>query len=597
MLIGVAAKGVLALRIEVGGRAAHGSTPWEGDNAITKAISVFRGIESLPFSRQSSELFDRPSINLGRIMGGDALNKVPDTCVIDVDIRYLPEQDPEAILAQIADDPRHRGRHRPSSARRSRSTPTPPSSARWARRRPRTTQDEVTSIGRDGASDAVSFIRAGTPAVEFGPVGGGHHGPEEWVSIASLASYRRTLCDFAARPARGDQRGCRRERRRARRRSEHERPRRCRGPPRTEEEPKGLGLTEEFARLEDEIQREGGPREVRFDETDSTEFVVAARAAVARPTSGRPPRRSSRRKRSRARPMRPRAPWPRRARRPHPTRPTEDRPSEAEQPEVDPAEAEAERRRSPRGPTRTGRPTPRTRPTPSEAPASRALPSTPPPPSTRSSGPSRSRRGAPHRWPARPVAPGRSPLRRSPLDGDVEDTTPALWWRFLTASVADRGSRPPPRSSVSSCSSSTDVAANLNPIPEVQGKLDAARARRPADDPDPRLRQAVEHAGRPGPLRHDDAAPRRRRERRPLAVLAAARPQGRHPRLRGRQAQRGLHGRRGQEDAEDGQGADSASRSTTSSTSTSRASPRPSTRSTASTSTSTATTSTTTRGV
>ena len=102
MLIGVAAKGVLAVRIEVSGRAAHGSTPWEGDNAIIKAISVFRGIESLPFSLQSSELFDRPSINLGRILGGDALNKVPDTCVIDVDIRYLPEQDPEAILRQIA---------------------------------------------------------------------------------------------------------------------------------------------------------------------------------------------------------------------------------------------------------------------------------------------------------------------------------------------------------------------------------------------------------------------------------------------------------------------------------------------------------------
>ena len=105
MLIGVAAKGVLALRIVVSGRAAHGSTPWEGDNAITKAFSVFRAIESLPFSRQSSELFDRPSINLGRIIGGDALNKVPDTCAIDVDIRYLPEQDPEAILAQIAEIP------------------------------------------------------------------------------------------------------------------------------------------------------------------------------------------------------------------------------------------------------------------------------------------------------------------------------------------------------------------------------------------------------------------------------------------------------------------------------------------------------------
>ena len=92
--IGVEAKGVLALRLEVSGVAAHGATPWLGDNAVLKAHDVFRSIESLPFARHSSELFDRPSINLGRILGGDALNKVPDRCAIDVDIRYLPDQDP-----------------------------------------------------------------------------------------------------------------------------------------------------------------------------------------------------------------------------------------------------------------------------------------------------------------------------------------------------------------------------------------------------------------------------------------------------------------------------------------------------------------------
>jgi succinyl-diaminopimelate desuccinylase len=99
--IGVEAKGVLALRLEVSGTAAHGATPWLGDNAVLKAHDVFRSIESLPFARHSSELFDRPSINLGRIVGGDALNKVPDRCAIDVDIRYLPDQDPEAVLEQV----------------------------------------------------------------------------------------------------------------------------------------------------------------------------------------------------------------------------------------------------------------------------------------------------------------------------------------------------------------------------------------------------------------------------------------------------------------------------------------------------------------
>src|SRR5919112_4018130 len=52
--IGVQAKGVLAVRVEVAGTAAHGSTPWLGDNAILKAHDTFRRIETLPFSRESS---------------------------------------------------------------------------------------------------------------------------------------------------------------------------------------------------------------------------------------------------------------------------------------------------------------------------------------------------------------------------------------------------------------------------------------------------------------------------------------------------------------------------------------------------------------
>ena len=60
----------------------------------------------------------------------------------------------------------------------------------------RQTAGEVLSVGRDGASDAASFIEAGIPAVEFGPEGGGHHGPDEWVSLRSLAGYRPALGGF-----------------------------------------------------------------------------------------------------------------------------------------------------------------------------------------------------------------------------------------------------------------------------------------------------------------------------------------------------------------------------------------------------------------
>ena len=60
----------------------------------------------------------------------------------------------------------------------------------------RSIHDQALSVGRDGASDATAFMAAGIPAVEFGPEGAGHHGPEEWVSITSLTRYRRALRDF-----------------------------------------------------------------------------------------------------------------------------------------------------------------------------------------------------------------------------------------------------------------------------------------------------------------------------------------------------------------------------------------------------------------
>lgn len=173
MHIGVQAKGVLAIRAEVSGTSCHGSTPWEGDNAILKAHDAYRRIETLPFSRESSDLFDRPSINLARIVGGDAFNKVPDLCSIDVDIRYLPNQDPGEILAQI--------RQIPDFEIVRCFTRVP---AIVSRQNPyvlalrdavgRVVDGDPLSIGRDGASDAVSFLEAGIPAVEFGPVGGGH---------------------------------------------------------------------------------------------------------------------------------------------------------------------------------------------------------------------------------------------------------------------------------------------------------------------------------------------------------------------------------------------------------------------------------------
>jgi succinyl-diaminopimelate desuccinylase len=119
---------------------------------------------------------------------------------MDVDIRYLPTQDAGEILAQIRAIP---------DLDVVKCFIRPP--ALVSRRHPyvralrdavgRTIGSDALSVGRDGSSDAVSFLEAGVPAVEFGPTGAGHHGPEEWVSVSSLERYRTALRTFEELPA------------------------------------------------------------------------------------------------------------------------------------------------------------------------------------------------------------------------------------------------------------------------------------------------------------------------------------------------------------------------------------------------------------
>ncbi len=194
--IGTQAKGVLDLRITLFGKSAHGSRPWLGKNAVLLAAEHYRRVTELPFTRERSELFPYPSINLARIIGGDVINRVPDRCTYDLDIRYLPEQDPQEIVRQIRSidlparvevlfsrEPTYVSRGNPF-VRALREVVT-----RHYRANP-------VSVGRHGASDIVYFQRAGVPGVEFGPIGGGHHGPDEYVVSSSLETYRQMLVQF-----------------------------------------------------------------------------------------------------------------------------------------------------------------------------------------------------------------------------------------------------------------------------------------------------------------------------------------------------------------------------------------------------------------
>lgn len=195
MHVGIQAKGVLDVRVAVDGRAAHGATPWLGVNAIVKAMDVFEALLRLPFAYESSQFFDRPSINLGRISGGDRINQVPDKCIMDVDIRFLPEQPLSRLREELQSLPGcsvHELVWRPPAK-------VSVDNAFLERLREcarSVVEHEVQLVGRDGTNDGVHFLKRGIPSVEFGPVGSGHHGPKERVSISSLSSYRDALSRF-----------------------------------------------------------------------------------------------------------------------------------------------------------------------------------------------------------------------------------------------------------------------------------------------------------------------------------------------------------------------------------------------------------------
>lgn len=201
--VGIQAKGVLDVRIEVEGRGAHGATPWLGVNAIERAMDVFDRLKLLPFAQESSRFYDRPSINLGRISGGDRINQVPERCVMDIDIRYLPGQPVERVreelmtlavpgcrVTEMFRRPPAKVDTRDPFLVRLREATRPHSGA------------DVQLVGRDGTNDGTYFLQRGIPSVEFGPVGSGHHGPAEKVSIRSLRAYRLALLDFLALVAR-----------------------------------------------------------------------------------------------------------------------------------------------------------------------------------------------------------------------------------------------------------------------------------------------------------------------------------------------------------------------------------------------------------
>ena len=95
----VATKGCLRFRIRVHGKAAHSSKPHLGVNAVSRMARLILALEedARALDRRPHALLGPPTFNIGVIHGGTQVNIVPDSCVIEVDRRLVPGEEPEAV--------------------------------------------------------------------------------------------------------------------------------------------------------------------------------------------------------------------------------------------------------------------------------------------------------------------------------------------------------------------------------------------------------------------------------------------------------------------------------------------------------------------
>ena len=212
LAVAIAHKGFVWSRVEVEGRAAHGSRPHLGVDAIVKAGAVLSAIGELDaaLAARTHPLLGRGSVHASRIEGGGELSSYPARCVVELERRTLPGEraaDVEAELAALLDrcrasdpdlratsstllvrepfeiDPSHElvGLVRAAAAEAGGAEPQIGGVSYWA--------------------DAAFIAAAGIPTVLLGPSGEGAHADVEWVSLSATEAVASTLVALARRVA------------------------------------------------------------------------------------------------------------------------------------------------------------------------------------------------------------------------------------------------------------------------------------------------------------------------------------------------------------------------------------------------------------
>lgn len=211
--VAVAHKGFEWVEIETEGRAAHGSRPREGRDAIRLMGRVLGALDALDRELQSRAphaLLGTASLHASVIAGGHELSSYPDRCHLQMERRTVPGEPPgvagrevDAILDRLRrDDPEFIGASKVTFGRPPHEIAAnhPLALAMQEAHRTSAPQHPSTSapvIGMSFWTDAAVLSDAGIPSILYGPTGAGLHSIEEWVDAQSVLTCRDALASLA----------------------------------------------------------------------------------------------------------------------------------------------------------------------------------------------------------------------------------------------------------------------------------------------------------------------------------------------------------------------------------------------------------------
>jgi acetylornithine deacetylase len=188
----VAHKGFVWAELETEGRAAHGSRPAEGVDAITRmapALARLAELQSVLDAQAGHELVGPGSVHASLIEGGQELSSYPARCRLALERRTAPGESAdhfraecEALIEGIDGAELRMGLVRPPFA----VDPEEPVVQAVRRAAASVTGEPADPYGETYWMDAALIQAAGIPTVVFGPDGWGAHAVDEWVDLASV---------------------------------------------------------------------------------------------------------------------------------------------------------------------------------------------------------------------------------------------------------------------------------------------------------------------------------------------------------------------------------------------------------------------------